>query len=139
MPLVVPNVGKINLLAEFFPTSLFNLLEIRPYTSDVAPDAESVTSDFSFAIGRGLDAIAIGDSAEWSAPAIVSGRAQAQYGTSAQQWTLTGSGDVTVYGYVVTIEGGGDLIWAERFASPIEMVPGGTLQILPVLTLDSEY
>lgn len=138
MGLVVPNTGKIQGL-NAIRYGLLDVTRIRPYVNDLTPGPDTNWAEFEFVDGRGLDSIDLTPRSNWTDATMVGEVAQIQYGSVAQQWTLSGSGPVTVYGYAVANEDGDTCLWAERVPDPITMQPGGTLQILPVLTLGSEY
>jgi hypothetical protein len=66
---------------------------------------------------------------------IFGGRAVAQYGPPA--YTYTALAGITVYGIVIVTEGA-KVLWFDRFATPVPLLVGQTIQVLPAIRATSE-
>lgn len=138
MALVVPNNSEVIILQYITNNDAPENISIRLYINNVTPDESSTVSTFTEVLNeRGYTTG--GQSftpASWD---IVSGNpSQAEH--TEIVWTFTGAltapGDV--YGYYVTRDGGGELMWAERFVNgPFNITTNGDeIKITPRLTLE---
>jgi hypothetical protein len=138
MAVVVPRVGAVRLLEQLLGRNdWLNPARLFLYKNDTAPKLSSVRSDFDRATFDGFEPVEL-QQQNWMPPVAVGDYAQVQYGATAIQWTSTDPEPQMVFGYFVTDVVGVALLWAERFDEPIEVTNGGTVQVLPVLTLKSE-
>lgn len=110
------------------------ILTLRLYVNNKTPEDSDTVSDYTEASGFGYSAIAL-NAANWDFT-TVSGVSTATY-NSVQTFTFT-SGPVVIYGYYVT-DGGGNLIWVQRFSVASVTIPagGGDIDITPYLGLNS--
>ena len=107
---------------------------LRLYTNDYTPVPASVVGSFTEMTTQNYAAKTLTNTS-WVVTAI-DPEAQAAY--AEQSFVFDGSGgNTTVYGYYLTDNTAGALLWAERFASP-QVVPGtlgGTISVTPTITL----
>lgn len=135
MSLVVPNASEIDILQ----TILTPALTFRLYSNNVTPGPADVAATYTEVAGGG-----------YASKALVYGSwiftaGAPSYASYAQQtWTFTGATNApsTVYGYYVTRNTDGKLMWAERF--PVAMLPfapvaGSLVKITPKFTGGSVY
>lgn len=136
MPLVVPNVGELELLDKLLKDALVtdeNYI-LRLYKVDVTPDANSTVGTFTEADFSGYSAKTL-NRASWSAAITISDKATSQY--PQQSWTCGVTGN-TIYGYYVLGANSGTLLWAERFVASRALEDGDVFQLTPTFTLNSE-
>lgn len=136
MSLVVPNTIEVEVLQFIFiPT-----MTIRIYGNDLTPTATSQASNFTEIAGGGyLNKLLLNP--EWTFEAGDPSRAVY---SATQVWTFTGAIDTpgTIYGYYVTRNTDGKLVYAERFPSgsiPFEPVAGSVIKVLPVFNCQSLF
>lgn len=135
MGLVVPDTAEVEILTYVLTPAL----TIRLYGNDVIPSASSTAASFNEISGGGYANKPL-TFANWG---IVSGNpTMATY--PLQTWTFTGTIDApgSVYGYYVTRNSDGKLMWAERF--PAGVVPfapqvGSVIKITPRFSGQSVY
>lgn len=141
MALVVPDVAEVLMLQY-----LVNMLStdgtagpaggqrvLRLYTNNPTVDDSITTSVLTEAVGAtGYAPITLVGSS-WTTTQSV-GVTTAVY--SEQTFTFTTA--VTVYGYYVTSQTGGNLLWVEKFSGAPFQLPagGGEIAITPKITLD---
>jgi len=138
MALVVPNDSEVIMLQYITNNDAPENISILLYRNNVTPNESSTVATFTEVLnesgyttgGQSLTP------ASWS---IVSGNpSQAEH--TEIVWTFTGPltapGDV--YGYYVTRDTGGELLWAERFTNgPFNITTNGDeIKITPRLTLE---
>lgn len=136
MALVVPDVGEIQSLTELVAAWGGDLV-VDLYQNDYTPVAASVVGSFTVATFSGYAQEALAGGAVNPA---VDGDSRAFATWDEVEFTHNGGGTSnSVYGYYVR-DGGGNLLWAERFdAAPIAMANSGDqLRFVPKLTLKSE-
>jgi len=114
MAIQVPNTAEVALLDEIhaiLPTS-----EVRLFQNNLTISATTVIGDFTEATYSGYAA----QTSAWTTPATDgSGRAHTQ--SDVLQYAHSGGATAnTIYGYYV-VSSGGDLLFAEKFASSITM------------------
>lgn len=138
MPLVVPDLGEVELLRLMLKTALAvdEPLSLRLYANDYAPNRQSVLANFTAASFDGYAPITLAR-AGWSAPATVGGIAQSTHGAAPAQW-IAASGSQTCYGYYVTDAAGAVVYWAERFPAPLTVTTAVPILVVPVMRLRSE-
>jgi len=141
MALVVPDVAEILMLQY-----IVNMLAtdgtagpaggnrvLRLYTNNPTIDDSITTSVITEAVGAtGYAPITLAGSS-WTTTQAV-GVTTAVY--SEQTFTFTTA--VTIYGYYVTSQTGGNLLWVEKFSGAPFQLPsgGGEIAITPKITLD---
>lgn len=134
--LIVPNVGKKDLLGVMSGASIAVPTSFRLYQNDLTPGPATVIGDFTVANFTGyangvLAGVAVAGALDGSNRAVVT--------WNALTFTKNGATGNTIYGYYVTT-GAGNLLWAERFDGAIPMtVNGAFIQITPRFTFKSEY
>jgi len=135
MSLVVPDTQELIVIND----RLNRALTIRIYGNDYTPTGSSTVAAFTEITGGGYVAKPL-TFANWT---ITSGDpTQATYHTT-QIWTFTGAlgGPGTAYGYYVTQNSDGALLWAERFPSgslPFSPIAGSQIRILPRYSVQSQ-
>lgn len=136
MPLVISNVGELELLDKMLKDSLTTDEDytLKLFNNNVTPDQASVASTFTETAFTGYAAKTL-TRAGWSAATTVSNKAQSSY--SQQSWTCGATGD-TIYGYYVIAATSSVLLWAEKFASPRIVANTDVLNITPIFTFNSE-
>jgi hypothetical protein len=136
MGLVVPNAQELLILQAYLTPAL----TLRLYGNNRTPAATDTVAGYTEIVGGGYAAKAL-TFANWNftagAPSI------AIYNTQ-QTWTFTGiiNAPGTVYGYYVTKDSDGSLMWAERFASgvvPFGPINGSIIRVLPRFTAESQF
>jgi hypothetical protein len=148
MPKLIPNEGEVKLLSDIFDASAredwYLKLIKADFTATETFTAASVTfADFDGYSDKTLTRTRTGST--WQAPASQSPSggspwsaetnvAYIQYGTAAQSWTCTGTGN-TIYGYAYVGVSSGKLIAIEKFDTPRPLSNGDSLSILPTLEL----
>lgn len=145
-PLLCPNEGEVKLLSELTANGENHLLKL--YKNDYTPtETDTLASyticDFDGYVDKTLTRGNGGSnwqtptsetptgSSPWSAEAAA---ARSVYGTAAQSWTCTGTGN-TIYGYLLVGATSGKVIVAERFASPRTINNGDSISVWPELGL----
>lgn len=136
MPLVIANVGEIELLNKMLiePLTTDESYKLRLYQNNYTPVASSVASDFTEATFTNYVAKTL-TRAGWSTPTIVGGKAESSY--AQQSWTCGVTGN-TIYGYYIEGANSTILLWAERFATPRVLVNTDIITLIPVFTFNSE-
>ena len=135
MPLVVPDAAELRALTYILTPNL----TLRIFGNNATPGPLSVSADFTEIAGGGYANVPL-TFANWI---LVSGTPSvATY--PKQTWTFTGviNAPGTIYGYYITRDSDGLLMWAERF--PVAVVPftpiaGSVVQITPRFTGGSVY
>lgn len=128
MGFIVPNTIEI----EVITAVLTPALTMRLYGNNFTPTPTSIAANFTEIVGGGYVAKAL-IFANWR---ITGGDpSEAQYLTL-QKWTFTGpiNPPGTIYGYYVTRNSDGKLMWAERFPAanvPFSPIVGSIVAVLP--------
>lgn len=137
MPLVFANSGELLAIQWMLKaTSTPEDLTLKLYKNDYVPVATSSTSDFTEADFTSYSAKTL-SRATWQSPSTVSSKASIAYDTAPQTWTCGATGN-TIFGYYVVGATSGTLIFAERFGSSRTLGNGDSLNVQPLLTLNSE-
>lgn len=134
MTLVVPN----NIEAEILTAQLNQALTLRLYSNNRVPAGTDLVAQYTEVAGGGYAAVAL-TFANWviteGAPTI------ALYNTFGEfSFTGTTNAPGTIFGYYVTRDSDGKLMWAERFPSgsvPFTPVNGSLIRVTPRITADS--
>ena len=136
--LVVSNVGERYLLDHVLsvPWSSGDSWTIHLYKNNFTPNKDMVLSDFTEATFGSYAAKTL-TRATWTPAVTFSGIAISFYGTLPLTWTSS-SGPQTCYGYYVTEDAGGELLFAQAFDSPQIVTALAPALVLPQLTLHSE-
>lgn len=134
MTLVVPD----NREAEILGVMLNVALTLRLYSNNRTPAGTDVTADYTEVSGGGYAAKAL-TFANWD---ITEGDPSIALYDTVQQWDFTGAtaAPSTIYGYYVTRDTDGKLMWAERFPAgsvPFTPVNGSIIRVTPRITADS--
>ena len=138
MALVVPNDSEVIMLQYITNNDAPENISIRLYINAVTPDESSVVGTFTEVLNEAGYTTG-GTSLTPASWTIVSGNpSQAEHTeiTFAFTGALTAPGDV--YGYYVTRDTGGELMWAERFTNgPFNITTNGDeIKVTPRLTLE---
>ena len=136
MGLVVPDALEVEILTE----KLTPALTMRLYGNDVTPSGSSSTTSFVEISGGGYAAKPL-TFANW---VISAGNPSVAVYNATQKWTFTGAIDSpgTIYGYYVTRDSDGKLMWAERFPNavvPFSPQNGSVIQVLPRFSATSQF
>lgn len=135
MSLVVPNVAEVDALTKILTPSM----TMRLYGNNIFPVGASVAGSFTEIAGGGY----ANKPLVFAGWVIVAGTpTTATY--AIQTWNFTGAINApgTIYGYFVTRDSDGMLMWAERFAAgvvPIVPVAGSVISVTPTFTGESVY
>jgi hypothetical protein len=136
VPLKVPDAIEVEVLT----TMLTPDLTMRLYSNDKTPaNGDTVAAYTEISGGGYLNKPLV--FAEWD---ISGGTPSAAVYDSPQVWIFTGPLDApnTIYGYFVTRDTDGKLMWAERFPSanvPFSPINGSKIQVLPRITAESQF
>lgn len=119
---------------EVVTTVVTPALTLRLYSNDKTPAAGDVAADYTEVAGGGYANKPL-TFANWSLSTSGISPCLATY-NAGQTWIFTGATDApgTIYGYYVTRNSDGKLMWAERFPAgslPFSPVNGSKVVILP--------
>ena len=131
MSVVVPNSSEVIILQYITNNDAPENISMRLYANDITPNDGSTTASFIEVIEGGYAVRSLSPNG-WT---IVSGTpSQASY--AELTWSFTGPVG-NVYGYYVTRDTGGEVLWAERFTTgPFNVkTAGDEIKVLPRLTL----
>ncbi len=134
MPMKVPTQQEREILTAIL-TPAFTL---KLYSNDKTPVAGDVASDYTEVVGGGYvnQALLFADVSITGTP---------PYGVYPnKQWIFTGvtGAPGTIYGYYVTRDSDGKLMWAERFPSgslPFSPIAGSKVIVLPKYQVQSLF
>jgi len=135
MSLIVPDVAEVDALTKILTPAL----TLKLYGNNYNPVPASVAANFTEIAGGGYANKPL-IFAGW---AIVAGAPSlATYGI--QTWNFTGAinAPATIYGFFVTRNSDGLLMWCERFAAgvvPIVPIVGSVISVTPVFSGSSVY
>lgn len=135
MSLVVPDAVEVIILQLFLNQNF----TIRLFGNNATPGPLSVAGDFNEIVGGGYANKPL-TFANWSFTANAP-----SYGIYPKQsWTFTGpiNAPGTLYGYFITRDSDGLLMWAERFppaAVPFTPIVGSLVEVTPKFTGSSVY
>lgn len=135
MALVVPNGSEVIMINYILNIDAPENLSMRLYANNVIPTETSTVATFT-EVANGLGYTTGGQSLIPGSWSVVSGNpSQAEH--TELTWTFTGAAGL-VYGYFVTRDTGGELMWAERFTNgPFNItVNGDQIKVTPRLTLE---
>lgn len=134
--LVVPKAASLVFMDSIKDAVLGNL-SLHLYVNNYSPDLDTGLGDLTEATFPGYAPIGFA----FTLPATINGENKAElvyFGSGT--FTATGSSSNTAYGYFVVNEDTGDLLWAERFASPVPLTSAGLFVFVgPRLTGISEF
>jgi hypothetical protein len=136
MGLVVPDVLEVEILTE----KLTPALTLRLYGNNVTPSGSSSTASFIEIAGGGYASKPL-TFANWI---ITAGDPSIALYNATQTWLFTGpiNAPGSIYGYFVTRNSDGKLMWAERFAStivPFAPIGGSKINVFPKFTAQSQF
>ncbi len=131
MSLVVPDSREAEVLANLLNTPL----TLRLYSNDRTPAGGDVVANYTEIIGGGYVNKPL-LYAHWD---ITEGDPTVAIYDTVQSWVFTGatSGPGTIYGYYITRDSDGLLMWAERLPSgsvPFSSINGSVIRITPRIT-----
>jgi len=136
MSQVVPNQLELEIINDILGPNL----HLRLYGNNATPAGGSTAASFTEIAGGGYAALPL-TLANWT---ITAGDPSTAQYNSLQQFIFTGpiNAPGTVYGYFVTRDSDGHLMWAERFAPalvPFAPVAGSQINIVPAFSAQSEF
>lgn len=136
MGMVVPNVVENEILT----AALTPALTLRLYSSDTTPIGTTLAAAFIEVAGGGYANKAL-TLANWG---IIQGNPTTALYNAVQTWTFTGptNAPAVIYGYYVTRNSDGKLMWAERFAAgviPFAPILGSIIKVTPRFTAQSLF
>jgi len=135
MPLKVPNALEVEVITSLLTPAL----TMRLYGNDKTPADGDVAANYTEISGGNYTSRPL-LFASWTitpgAPSIAS--------RALEQWLFNGpvAGPNTIYGYFVTRNSDGKLMWAERFPSanvPFGPVNGSKIVVLPRFSAESQF
>ncbi len=134
MSMVVPDAQELVVINAYLAPAL----SLKLYSNNATPVGTSVAADFTQTTGGGYASKPL-TFANWN---IVSGDPTVATYNASQEWTFTGAvgGTGLVYGYYVTRDSDGLLMWAERFnvaVIPFTPEAGSLIRILPKFDVTS--
>lgn len=134
--MVVPNVLEVEILT----TILTPPLTLRLYGNNATPVGITLAAGFIEIAGGGYANKPL-TFANWG---IVSGDPAVATYNAQQTWTFTGAinAPFTIYGYYVTRNSDGKLMWAERFAAglvPFTPINGSIIKVIPKFIAQSLF
>jgi hypothetical protein len=131
MSLIVPNPVILNALTNIVTPNL----TMRIYGNFIIPSDSDSAASFTEISGGGYASMPL-TFGNWS---ITAGSPSTAVYNATQQWTFTGiiNAPGTIYGYFVTRDSDGTLMWAESFPSgiiPFSPIDGSIIKVLPLIT-----
>ena len=135
MSLVVPNARELAILTDYLTPAL----TLRLYSNNRTPAGTDVAADYTEVTGGGYANKPL-TLANWT---ITAGTPTVAVYNAIQEWNFTGTTGApgTTYGYYVTRDSDGLLMWAERFPSgsvPFTPVNGSIIRVLPRFEVESQ-
>ncbi len=136
--LKVANVGEVRLLQMALGENSQENLQLRLFVNNITPADTDTDATFT-QMSQHSYASATITMAQWTVTTNGSGEAEAVAPAKTFSFTDdTVSGTVPVYGYYVVGATSGVLLWAEKFASPINIsTTGQSIEITPKITLST--
>lgn len=136
MPQVISNVLEVEILTE----KLTPALTLRLYGNNVTPSGASSAASFTEIAGGGYANKPL-TFANWG---IVAGDPSLATYNALQNFNFTGviNAPGTIYGYYVTRNSDGKLMWAERFPAanvPFAPIAGSKIAVLPKFSAQSLF
>lgn len=135
MSLIVPNAAELDILTYILTPTL----TLRLYGNNITPGPTDTAATYTEIAGGGYAAKSL-TFANWT----LTGGSPSVALYAQQAWTFSGAINApgTIYGYYVTRNSDGKLMWAERF--PVSVVPfvpvaGSLARITPRFTGSSVY
>jgi len=138
MALLVPNIGEIELLDRLLKggSSVHDGdYTLHLFKNSYVPQDSSSLSNFTEADFDGYADKALAQASWESVSLNTNDKAESSY--SQQSWTCGASGN-TIYGYYITGNTSGELLWAEKFGSSKALTNGDILNLIPVITLSND-
>ena len=138
MALLVPNVGEIELLDRLLKggSSVHDgSYTLHLFKNSYVPQDGSTLSNFTEADFDGYADKALAQSSWASVSLNTNDKAESSY--SQQSWTCGATGN-TIYGYYITGNTSGEILWAEKFGSSKALTNGDILNLIPVITLSND-
>ena len=136
MGLVVPDSEELEVINSILAAAM----TLRLYSNNKTPAGGDNTAAYTEVAGGGYASLPI-TFANWT---IITGTPTSATYNAFQQWTFTGVTNApgTIYGYFVTRNSDGKLMWAERFPSasvPFSPIAGSIIRVLPKFTVGSQF
>lgn len=134
MSLIVTDVQEVAILT----TLLTPALTMRLFGNDVTPAGGNTAASYTEIAGGGYATKPL-TIANWT---ITAGAPSVALYNSVQDWTFTGAINApsTIYGYYITRDSDGLLMWAERFPVgnvPFTPIAGSVIRVTPKITCES--
>jgi hypothetical protein len=132
MPLLVPDVGEVELLSRMLNKSATGDVILRLFSNNYTPVEGATVASFTQASAAGYAAKTL-TGASWT----VATNAGVTTASFAEQ-TFTFTAAQVVYGYYVTNSANTIALWGERFDGAPFNIPsgGGSVKVTPRITLD---
>ena len=136
MSLKVPNALEVEVLT----TLMTPALTMKLYSNNVTPGDGDTAATYTEVSGGGYASKPL-TFANWT---ITAGTPSSANYSPIQEWTFTGPTNApgTIYGYFVTRNSDGKLMWAERFPAanvPFAPIAGSIIKVLPKFTAESQF
>lgn len=134
MSLIVPDEQEVDILTTFLTPAL----TMRLYSNDRTPSGADVAADYTEVSGGGYANKPL-TFANWG---ITGGAPSIALYNAVQEWIFTGATGApsVLYGYYVTRNSDGKLMWAERFPTgsvPFAPINGSIIRVTPRITAES--
>jgi len=134
MSLIVTNVQEVAILNTFLTPAL----TMRIYGNDRTPAGTDAAADYTEIAGGGYANVPL-TFANWT---VTGGGPTIALYNAVQQWIFTGAINApgTIYGYFITRNSDGLLMYAERFPSgsvPFTPIAGSVIRVTPRITCES--
>lgn len=134
MSLIVPNARELVILTDYLTPAL----TLKLYSNDRTPAGTDSAASYTEVTGGGYASKPL-TFANWT---LTSGAPTVGIYNTVQEWLFTGATGApsTIYGYFVTRNSDGVLMWAERFPSgsvPFTPINGSIIRVLPRLQVES--
>jgi hypothetical protein len=136
MSLVVPNALEVEILNDKLNTPL----TLRLYGNNKVPAGADVAANYTEIAGGGYASLPL-VFANWT---ITAGDPSLAVYNTTQIWTFTGviNAPGTIYGYFVTRNSDGKLMWAERFPAfnvPFTPIAGSVIRVAVRFSAQSQF
>lgn len=134
MSLIVTDVQEVEILTAFLTPAV----TMRLYGNDRTPAGTDSAASYTEIAGGGYAAKAL-TFANWL---LTSGAPTVALYNAVQSWVFTDAINApgTIYGYFITRDSDGLLLWAERFPSgsvPFTPIAGSVIRVTPRITCES--
>lgn len=138
MALIVPNASEVLMLKFALGVLAPNVnSSLRLFVNNITLTSGVTAASLTEMSTQNYSPITL-INANWVVATVI---VEAEGSYAEQTWTFDGTGgDTDVYGYYITDDTSGDLLWAERFPSAPITVPnilGGVIKVTPKITFST--